>query len=93
MAHHFGKVSGRGDVGPSRMTCHRPDGLLPARLLLRGWKRVLVAEKGPVDPLCLPDGAPLLLIVRVVGKCDILCIPGSIRSRLYDPINPYRTCR
>ena len=90
MAYHFGKVSRWGDVGPSRLTCHRPDGFLPAQLLLRGWERVFVAEKGSVDRLCLPDDAPLLLIMRVVGKCDILRIPGSVRSRLYDPINPVR---
>ena len=87
MAHRLGKLSGWGDVGSSRLACHRPDGFFPVQLFLRGWERVLVTEEGPVDRLSLFDDAPFLLIVRPVGECNILCIPGSFRSRLNDPIN------
>ena len=90
MAYHSGKISGWGKVGPSRAACHRPDGLFPFPPLLRGWECVLVAEEGPVDRLSLFDDTPLLLILRLVSECDKLCIPGSIRSRLYVLINPGR---
>jgi len=90
MAHHFGKIGVWGEVGPSRSACHRPDRLFPVQLLFGSWERVLVAEEGPVDSLSLSGNAPLLLIVRLVGECDKLCIPGSVRSRLYASINPGR---
>jgi hypothetical protein len=85
MAHHFGKITGWGDVGPSRTACHWPDGVFPFQLLLRGWEGALVAEEGPVDRLGLSDNAPLFLIVRLVSECIKLCIPDSVRSRLQRP--------
>lgn len=87
MAYCFGKVRGRSDVDPSCMACHRPDGFLPVHLLLGGWEGVLVAEEGPVDRLGLSDDAPFVFVMWLVGKRDILCISGSIRSRLYGPVS------
>ena len=87
MTHSFGKVRGWSDVDPSCMACHRPDGFLPVHLLLGGWEGVLVAEEGPVDRLGLSDDAPFVFVMWLVGKRDILCISGSIRSRLYGPVS------